>query len=135
MTTEANRELIREFFANYGEQKIAEVIEVMHDDVQWWINGKPHLYAFSGIKTKADMMAVGKKLTEALPNWMKVEVRSIIADGDRVSVEWSCDGVTNTGKRYQNDFVFIFLIKDGKIVQCREYYDLLHANEVFPELA
>lgn len=47
----------------------------------------------------------------------------ILADGDHVVVLARGDAETVEGKRYANDYCFVFRMADGRIVEVREYMD------------
>ena len=49
---------------------------------------------------------------------------------DRVAVEAECLGEHVSGKTYAQRYHFLFVIRDGKIHEMREYFDTMHANDV-----
>lgn len=52
----------------------------------------------------------------------------ITAEGDRAVLEWSVRGVAAAnGRPYDNDYAGVFVVRDGRIVEVREYLDTLHA--------
>jgi len=53
----------------------------------------------------------------------KIEFRHIFADGDTVIVEEHMQATLASGRRYENDYCFIFELKDGLIWRVREYMD------------
>jgi hypothetical protein len=55
----------------------------------------------------------------------------ITAEGDRVAVEAVSDGETLDGKRYLNQYHFLFEFKNGKFTAVCEYMDPMHVREVF----
>ena len=57
-------------------------------------------------------------------------VRGMTAEGDRVAVEAECLGAHVSGKTYAQRYHFLFVIRDGKIHEMREYFDTMHANDV-----
>ena len=54
----------------------------------------------------------------------------MFCEEDRVAVEASSDGVHISGKRYQNNYHFLFEFKDGLICQLKEYMDTEVVTEV-----
>jgi hypothetical protein len=46
-----------------------------------------------------------------------------IADGDLVAVEAKGDMELKDGRRYDNDYCLVYRLKDGRIVEIREYQD------------
>jgi ketosteroid isomerase-like protein len=65
-----------------------------------------------------------------MPEGLKFNIVSITADGDRVAVEWQGRATLADGKPYHNNYVMVFVIKDGKIKQLNEYFDTLLVDDV-----
>lgn len=61
---------------------------------------------------------------------------TMIADGDTVALEWHVSARNAAGQSYENDYCGIFVIRDGRIAEVREYLDSGYAARVlFPERA
>jgi uncharacterized protein len=54
---------------------------------------------------------------------VQVEFRGFYADGDTVVVEERMSAVLANGRRYENDYCFVFELKQGLIERVREYMD------------
>jgi uncharacterized protein len=55
----------------------------------------------------------------------------ITAEGDRAVLEWRVRGVSaRTGRAYDNEYCGVFVVRDGRIAEVREYLDTQHAAEV-----
>lgn len=65
-----------------------------------------------------------------MPKGMRVTPTGLTAEGDRVAVEAESSGETATGRTYNNQYHFLFEVRDGKIQAAREYLDTLYAKEV-----
>jgi uncharacterized protein len=52
-----------------------------------------------------------------------VAFKGIYADGDTVIVEETMKAVLPEGRRYENDYCFVFSLLDGQISNVREYMD------------
>ncbi len=50
--------------------------------------------------------------------------KRIWAEGDHVIVNWSGEGVAGDGRPYQNDYVWILRLEDGKAVEVTAFLDL-----------
>ena len=37
----------------------------------------------------------------------------------------------NNGRIYNNLYPFLFVVRDGKVLQVKEYLDTMHTNDVF----
>jgi len=56
---------------------------------------------------------------------------SITAEDDRAVLEWRVHAVaTATGREYDNEYCGVFVVRDGRIVEVREYLDSAYSAEV-----
>ncbi len=63
------------------------------------------------------------------PDSIELEVTSMIAEGDRVVMQWTTHARTRAGRSYENGCIGVFTIEAGKIRAVREYMDTLYAYE------
>ena len=77
---------------------------------------------------------VGEFLAKAMayyePGSVSLEITGMIAEGDRVVLQWTSRARTRTGRPYENGCIGVFTISDGRIQEVREYMDTLYASEV-----
>jgi ketosteroid isomerase-like protein/carbon monoxide dehydrogenase subunit G len=85
---------------------------------------------FAGVRTRETMIGTIDAFKELLPTGLKVEVKSVTADGNVVVVEFEGDATTRDGKPYQNQYCMVFMLAEGKIKQVNEYFCNVHADEV-----
>ena len=64
------------------------------------------------------------------PEGLAFTILETTVEGDRVAVEAVSDGVHVSGKRYQNRYHFLVVVRDGKVHGLKEYMDTQHAKEV-----
>ena len=65
------------------------------------------------------------------PGTVRLEITSMIADGDQVVLQWTSRARTRDGRPYENGCIGVFTVRDGKICSVREYMDTLYASTVF----
>ena len=58
-------------------------------------------------------------------------IRSIFADADTVIVVWDGRGIANDGQPYQNSYVWIMKMRDGKVIDGTAFYDSLSFNDLW----
>jgi ketosteroid isomerase-like protein len=97
---------------------------LLTDDVSWWVPGR-------GTVTKAEFIGMAAAFADMLDGPFSLTVKGVTAEGDRVAVEAESLGKLRNGRTYNNTYHFLFLFRDGKIYQAREYNDSAHAAEVF----
>jgi len=130
MNTTANKNLVGNFIGHFENGSVTELLDMMSNDATWWVNGKSHLFAFAGLKTKAEMLPVLNELFAVFNGGLRMELMSSIGEGEMVAVEARSRGVTKGGKLYENEYHMMFRVRDGEIVEVREYTDPMHAVEV-----
>jgi ketosteroid isomerase-like protein len=122
MTAADNKKLMEEIFAGLASRNGDRFIERMADDISWICIGTNK---WSG--TYAGKEAVLRDLLGPLRTRLAERSRTVahrfIAEGDYVVVEARGDNVTKAGKRYDNEYCFVFRLADGKIKQVKEYAD------------
>lgn len=64
------------------------------------------------------------------PGSINIEVTGIVAQDDRVVMQWTSRARTRTGRSYENGCVGVFTVAEGQIQHVREYMDTLYAREV-----
>jgi ketosteroid isomerase-like protein len=130
MSIETNKQLAVKFIKASGQHDAGIVGELMTEDVVYWVQGKPHLFPYSGTKGKAEMCAYFAT-PSIFKDGLKQTIGAVTAEDDRVAVEVEVEGVAPNGKLYNNTFHYLLRFRDGKICQVKEYLDTYHAAEVF----
>jgi ketosteroid isomerase-like protein len=69
------------------------------------------------------------------PGSVSLEVTSLIAEGDRVALEWTSRARTSDGEPYENRCAGVFTLADGRITTVREYMDTDYALMAFTRSA
>jgi ketosteroid isomerase-like protein len=54
---------------------------------------------------------------------VKFDFRGVYADGDTVVAEATLSATLVNGRHYRNDYCFIHALKDGRVVEIREFMD------------
>ena len=63
------------------------------------------------------------------PGSVRLEITTMIAEGDRVALQWTSRARTRDGRPYENGCIGAFTVRDGRIQSVREYMDTLYASE------
>lgn len=111
---EANKVIVRRFLAAIPAGDIGTIEELQAPECTWWVLGR------GDIPRDSYTDAVRGMLLAADPR--KVEIIGMIADGDTVAAEIRSE--FHFGDRvYANEYHDLFVIRDGRIVHGREYFD------------
>ena len=106
---------------------------LLHDDFDFLFMGiSPHLSKVPYNKETYWSVWMDEVIAPLVPDgFKKIEVRGSIGDeqGVALMVEGDADGING---RYNNDYVFVFKFKAGKIISLREYTsDLMVETRLF----
>ena len=128
MSAESNKELVREFMKRFSANDLPAALSMMSDDATWWVAGN---FPLSGTKTKKQFAELLGQIGGAVPDGIKLVPKAFTAEGDRVAVETESMADHTNGKKYRNQYHFLFEVRGGKIASVKEYLDTMHANDVF----
>ena len=131
MSIEQNKKFVEQFLAKFGRKDIVGVLKDMSEDCTWWIGGKLDLFPLAGMKTKAQMVEILNSLVPPMKDGLEMRLRAMTAEGDRVAAEVESYGENPDGSVYNNEYHFLFIVRDGKMVQVKEYLDTQHTFAVF----
>lgn len=84
----------------------------------------------SGTYDKAQIREFAGSVLASFPGGLNYTVLNLTAENDRVAVEAIGEGVHVSGKPYKNHYHFLFVWRDGKILQLKEYMDTELVTEV-----
>ena len=130
MSTDANKQVVRRLYSAISAGDAEAFMNHMTDDVEWYFIGS-HRFA-GAMKGKED---IRKKLLEPLGNELtgliQLEIKQLIAEGDKVVAEMQGTSKSTAGKDYNNTYCIILTVKDGKIREMREYLDTELVTAVF----
>jgi ketosteroid isomerase-like protein len=97
-------------------------VESLADDVTWRVTG--HYSWSQTFKGKAALLRdLFGYLGTLLADNRRTIAHQFFADGDTVVMEGVGQMQTRAGVPYNNDYCLIYRLKDGKIVEIREYCD------------
>jgi ketosteroid isomerase-like protein len=127
MSVGQNKQIVRDFFEALSNADVDRIVNAYSEDGTCWTAGS---FPLSGHFNKAQIAEGSKKILGLFPDKLKFSIKAMTAEGERVAVEAESQGRHVSGKLYHNEYHFLFVIRDGKIVELREYLDTMHANDV-----
>ena len=124
--TDQNKKITKEFFEalSNGSDKY---IDFYTDESIIWTAGDN---AIGGTRTKEEVVSFAQNILAAFPTGIKFNITGITAEGDRVAVEIDGEAVHASGETYNNQYHFLLIIKDGKILELKEYMDTQLAAKI-----
>lgn len=130
-TVDNNRRVAMAFFERYDAGDIPGVLDLMAEDIRYWLAGKPGTNATSGGRTKSEMADIFRRMGAAMTGPLRMRVLGAVAEGDKVAVEATSRGELRNGRVYEQEYHVLMTIRDGRIAAAREYMDTAHVNAIW----
>jgi ketosteroid isomerase-like protein len=124
---EDNKELARRMIAALSDADVDFIKETYAEDFEIWVAGS---LPFSGTGDKASAVAGMPAVLSLFPSGLRFSIVAMTAEGDRVAIEATSVGTTALGRDYKQQYHFLMRVRDGKIVEWKEYMDTEHARKV-----
>jgi hypothetical protein len=124
---EDNKALARRMIDALSAADVDFIREHYSDDFRIWVGGS---LPFSGEGDKAAAVAGMPAVLSLFPEGLAFRIVAMTAEGDRVAIEATGEGRTATGRDYRQAYHFLMRVRDGKIVEWKEYMDTDHARKV-----
>ena len=133
MSAEQNTKVVQEAYAAFGRKDIPALLKLVSDDVDWQaVVGTSSAVPTSGRRMgRAQVEQFFGQLAESV-DFKQFEPREFIAERDKVAVlgYYAADAIA-TGRGWSSDWVMVFTVQNGKIVQFREYADVAAINAAY----
>jgi len=84
----------------------------------------------SGRRDRDAMLATIGSFKELLPGGFRLTFHSIVAEGDKVIIEFDGNAVLSNGQPYRNQYCMVFTFEGSLIKQLNEYFCTVLADAV-----
>ena len=122
MSTQENIQVVKDFFAALGRRDTQGLIALSAEDIEWIIPGKDWPLAGTH-RGHAGLENILKKANETVETSYP-EPPEFVAQGDRVLLVGVATGrIKATNKTFEDQFVFAVTVRNGKLMNIREYID------------
>ena len=125
------------FFAALSNADGAELRDLLALDASWWVNGRlPTSGSWRGPDGILDVFLAGMFDTLAPRSVTTQVVHRLLVEGVTGAAEWTTYATTRAGEPYQQDYVALFVVRDQRIAEVREYFDTEYTRRLmFPDSA
>jgi len=131
--TEQNKKTVIRFINAFSDGDAETAKSCLAPDAVTYAKGYGKL---SGPRPYEIIIATTATFKEIIPTGLRPTYKSVIAEGDKVAVEFEGDATLANGERYCNQYSMIFTLQDAKIKSVNEYYCTLLADQkILPLLA
>jgi len=122
MDKEAIRQVAIDLMTAMPKGDIARADELLAADLKWSVLGSPGL-------SRSELLAAAQFMSSA--KRAELEIIATTVEGERVAMEAKGDFLFEDGKEYKNSYHFLFIVRDGKVVEGKEYLDTALVKQVF----
>jgi ketosteroid isomerase-like protein len=130
-TQDDNSRIAKRFFECFDARDLNGAFALLAGDALFRIPGKPAESPSAGAYDKNRLRRLFERILKNVPDGVRMTFKSVIAQGDMVALEMEGLGKLSNGRVYNNEYVILFVIRDGLIREVREYNDTLHAYNVW----
>jgi len=124
---ERNKQFVRDFFAALSRGDARAMHDAYAEDGYCQTMGSTLI---SGKYNRTQVAQIGGQILGAFPNGIRFEIHHLTAEDDRVAVEAESFGEHISGRQYNNKYHFFVRLRDGKIVEFKEYMDTELVTEI-----
>ncbi|MGF6605218.1 nuclear transport factor 2 family protein [Paraburkholderia tuberum] len=122
MSTEKNVQAVKNFFAAIGRGDREGLLALVAEDIEWIIPGED--WPLAGTHCGHTGLAALLQKASSEMETSFPEPPEFVAQGDRVLVVGLATGkVKATNKAFEDHFVYVITIRNGKLKNIREYID------------
>jgi hypothetical protein len=125
-TIKENKEIAIKFFEALSSGSEA-YLDFYNDDSIIWTAGNN---AIGGTRTKKEIIDFAQGILAAFPTGITFNITGMTAENERVAVEVSGEAMHASGEAYNNKYHFLLTIKNGKIIELKEYMDTQLAAKI-----
>lgn len=130
MSAADNKKLIQEAFQAWGRGDGNAFFNLLADDVHWTVIGNTAVSRTYTSKAGFQEGAV-RPLNGKLAGGIVPTVRDIIAEGDKVVLQWDGRGTGKNGTIYSQTYCWVMRIENGKVREGTAYLDTELITQLF----
>ncbi|MFC9433083.1 nuclear transport factor 2 family protein [Nocardia sp. NPDC057030] len=133
--TQDNKTIVQNAWKAFAGHDFDEIAACFTEDAEWlappqnataaFFDGPSHMVGRAVI---ADFLAYG--FQKLFAENVALTFRGFYAEGDRVIVEETMSATLVNGNHYENDYCFVFELRDGLIHRVREYMDTARGHRM-----
>jgi uncharacterized protein (TIGR02246 family) len=117
---EDNKQRVRDFFDAMQRADAEAIAGAYADDGSLCTMGNTLISGRSG---KEQIREFAGAVLESFPEGLQFNILGMTAEGERVAVEATSEGLHVSGKPYKNFYHFLFTWRDGELLELKEYMD------------
>ena len=131
-----NTQIVKDAYDAFGRGDVQTLLGYFDETILW----KPVHGAARHVPTAGERRgkaAVGEffKIVSEQVNFLRFEPKEFVAQGDKVVAIGHYVAKVPTGRGFESDFVMVFTLRDGKVVEFQEFSDSAAINAAYDSAA
>ena len=122
MSATENKQLVQDAFAQWARGDGAAFFNLLADDVRWTVIGSTPVSRTFTSKRAFQEGAV-RPLSTKLATAIEPTVRDVIAEGDKVALQWEGRATAKNGTIYHQTYCWVMRFENGKVKEGTAYLD------------
>ncbi|MGP0057893.1 MAG: nuclear transport factor 2 family protein [Beijerinckiaceae bacterium] len=128
MSAETNTQIVIGMWKAFGSREAARIESFLAENAVWIAPRDNATAKFlgvpSGMTGRAEIVRfIVDQFPQIFSRDVKLDYKGVYTDGETVVVEATLSATVANGRPYRNDYCFIHVVKDGKVVEMREFMD------------
>lgn len=129
--TDHNKNAATNYLKALGEGDATLMDSILTDDFDTLARGTAKI---CGLRTRAQTVDFVAEVPTLFKDGLRWEVESITAEENRVACQVKGFSTLADGRTYNNEYMFVFHLRDGKIFHMDEYIDTKYADETLEQM-
>jgi uncharacterized protein len=126
-----NKQVVREFLQALGTGDAPRMMPLLADNIEAVAMGT---CLMSGTRNKEQILSTLGLLSQSVKNGIDFKILHLTAEEDRVAAEVAGSSTMVTGGPYNNNYHFLFFIRNGQIYKIKEYFCTKLVEDTFGPL-
>jgi ketosteroid isomerase-like protein len=124
---ERNKAVARKFFADMSSGNIQGVVDAYAADGRVHTMGQTLISGVFGVDV---IKQFAGQVLGSFPQGITFTILHMTAEDDRVAIEAESSGMHVSGRLYENQYHFLMRVRDGKVVDFKEYMDTEKVTDI-----
>jgi hypothetical protein len=135
MMTSTNRDIVTGLWRAFAARDADRIRSYLAEEAVWSAPADNATAKFLGVPSgMSGREQIVRFIVDQFPRMyaqdVKVDYQGMYADGDIVVVEMTLSATLANGRPYSNKYCFIHELKDGKVVELREFMDTYNGHRM-----
>ena len=122
MSATENKRLVEDAFAKWARGDGSAFFALLADDVHWTVIGTTPV-SRTYLSKQAFVEGAVQPLTGKLATGIQPTVRDILADGEKVALQWEGRATAKNGTIYHQTYCWVMRFEGGKVREGTAYLD------------